>query len=245
MQRLEWNGIDSLKRLIIESCPFDESCIQSNPNGGIRSSQRQGRNIREEGGGGVYYELEVGLDGGADLAEVLHRVVAPAFAAAAVRRRRRGGGGGGRVERVHPCQRKACVCACPLRMDGWMDGMDGFESGNGVVSWLWLWAGTGRMPGGPRRFIYVGCGGGGGGGRLGGWDSRGKERKGSGRALGWYFSRRNTPQTQNSRSRESRSTDCSRSFSKTACIPVPLGVHLTQVKHRLAASSRSPFVRPR
>jgi hypothetical protein len=31
----------------------------------------------------------------------------------------------------------------------------------------------------------------------------------------------------------------------TACIPVLLGVHLTQVKHRLAASSRSPFVRPR
>jgi hypothetical protein len=85
--------------------------------------------------GGVYYELEVGLDGGADLAEVLHRVVAPAFAAAAVaavRRRRRGGGGGGRVERVHPCQRKS-LCVCLPAADGLMDG---FGSGNRVVSWV-------------------------------------------------------------------------------------------------------------
>ncbi|BAS76757.1 Os02g0125350, partial [Oryza sativa Japonica Group] len=40
------------------------------------------------------YELEVGLDGGGDLAEVLQRVVAPAARRRSVRRR-------GRVEGVH------------------------------------------------------------------------------------------------------------------------------------------------
>jgi hypothetical protein len=143
--------------------------------------------------GGVYYELEVGLDGGADLAEVLHRVVAPAFAAAAVaavRRRRRGGGGGGRVERVHPCQRKS-LCVCLPAADGLMDG---FGSGNRVVSWVAMALGWENAAG--AEAVYIRGVRWWGWGWPTGWVGFARKRKaGNGRALGWYFSRRNTPPT--------------------------------------------------